>query len=94
MTTIDTHQYLKDDLSTLSRYFTFSFSFFVFFIIISLQTIMHKEASRLKFTLYIEYSEFLLCNVLDVVSEIYIGGSFLEECFYSYSQEIIYAVAK
>ena len=50
------------------------------FFIVPFQALMHKETSRLESILYLVYFDFLLCNVF-IVSEIYIGGRFLEDCF-------------
>ena len=58
----------------------------------SFQTLMHQETSRLYSISHIVYFELLLCNVLNSV-EICIGGHFLEDFFYYYSQKNISAAA-
>ena len=63
MITRNTQQYLKEDILIISRYFTFSSSFIFF--IISQQTLIHIETSRvvyviLEFMLYWDF----LCHVL------------------------------
>ena len=46
MINLNIQQHLKDLLLILSRYFTF-FYLIVFFLMISLQTLVHKETARL-----------------------------------------------
>ena len=59
----------------------------------SFQTLMHKKHHfhnpyRILYTLS-------FCSVMYyILSGIYIGGHFLEDCFYCYSKQIISAVAK
>ena len=73
--------------SILSRYFTFFFSSFSSSL--SLTSIIYI-VYRILCMLYMRF-----CYVMYyIVSEIYIGGRFLEHCFYYYSQQIISAVAK
>ena len=70
------------------QFFLSSLSF-----LLSLQTLIHKETSRLN--LYcISYTLSFSYVIYYIVSEICIGGRFLEDCFYCYSQQIISAVAK
>ena len=82
-----------------------NFSFSLFHIFPSHRLLSHylfsnSHAQRsITYVIYITYrtlyftilSEFLICNVL--VSEIFIGGHFLEDCFYCYSQHIESAAA-
>ena len=73
--------YFKKDTfkyTTISQWLTFnSFSWFyifcpiVFFTIISFQTLMYNEKSHLQSILHIVYFEFLLCNVLHNVGNMY-----------------------
>ena len=94
MITWNTQQYLKEDLLIRCRYFTFSFTLIVFLLIVSLQTLMFKEAP-LYYNLYCLLYTLSFCYVMNyVVSGIYFSGHVLEDCFYSYSQHIISAVAK
>ena len=54
---------------------------------------MHKETSRLQSISHILYSESFCYVMCYIVSEISIGGHFLEDCFYCYSQQIKSAAA-
>ena len=55
MITRNTQQYLKEDILIISRYFTFSSS--VIFFIISQQTLIHIETSRVVYVIL----QFMLC---------------------------------
>ena len=54
---------------------------------------MRKETWRLQYILHMVYFESFCYVMYYIVSEICIGGHFLEECFYCYSQRIKSAVA-
>ena len=82
--------HLKEDLSILSRYFTF-FYLIVFFFIISFQTFIHKETSRL-YSILQPHTLSFLYNVLNSV-RICCGRRVFEEYFYCYFQQFISAVA-
>ena len=92
----NTEQYLKEDLLILSEFLTFSYSCIIFSIM-SLQALMHKETSRQKSTLYIDYFYYYTIVILlsfyylmyYIVLETYFGGHFSEECFYCYSQQYL-----
>ena len=64
----------------------------VFFLIISIQTLMHQEAWMQSIS-HIVYFESFCYVMYYIVLEICIGGYFLEDCFYYYSQQIKSAVA-
>ena len=57
MITLNTQQHFKEDILILSCYFNFLLNLYltVFFFIISFQTLMHKEISRLLSILNIAY---------------------------------------
>ena len=78
MVTWNTQQFLKD-LLIISRYFTFFLSLLCYYFFSNSQTLMS--------IIYMAYH-------IHRVSEICIGGRFLENCFYCYSQQIISALAK
>ena len=92
MITLNTQQHLKDYILILFRYFSF-FDLIGFFLLIFFQTLMHKETSRLQSISHIvSFGSF--CYVMYyIVSETCIGGHFLEDCFYCYSQQIKSVVA-
>ena len=54
---------------------------------------MRKETWRLQYISHMVYFESFCYVMYYIVSEICIGGHFLEECFYCYSQRIKSAVA-
>ena len=91
MIVLNTQQHLKEDLLILSNYFIF-FSFIVFFLT-SLFTLSWKKKHNLLNLYHILYT-LSFCYVISyIVSEIWIGGRFLEECFYCYFQQIVSAIA-
>ena len=93
MVTLNTQQHLKDWLLIVFRYFTF-FDLIVFFLVISFQTLMYRETSRLLSILHIVYFESFCYVMYYIVSEICIGiWHFLQDCFYCYFQQINSAVA-
>ena len=60
----------------------------VFFIVISFQTLMHKETSHLQSILHIVYFEGFCYVMYYIVSEICIGAHFLEGYFHCYFWQI------
>ena len=89
MITWNTQQYLKEDLLILSLCFTFSFSFMVLFFVISC------KKKHYVYNLYCISYILRFCYVMYyIVSEIYIGRRFLEDCFYCYFQQLVLAVVK
>ena len=75
----------------LSCYFTFLISS-GFFFIISFQTLMHKK-HHIYNLCHIPYTSSFCYQMYSITSEIYIGGRYLEDCFYCYFQQIISVVA-
>ena len=81
MITLNTQQYLHKDFLILSRYFTF-FYLIIFFLLSFFKLSCTKKHHvcnlyRISYTLS-------LCYVMYyIVSEICIGGSFLEDCFFA-----------
>ena len=80
---------------TIFDFFFSLFQFFyliVLFFVIPFQTFMHKKHHVCN--LYrISYILSFCYIMYDIVSEICIGGRFLEDYFYCYSQELISAIA-
>ena len=68
------------------------FDLIVFFFIISFQTLMHKK-HHIYNLCHIPYTSSFCYLMYSITSEIYIGGRYLEDCFYCYFQQIISAVA-
>ena len=87
----NTQQYLKENLWILSRYFTFSLSLLSFLLsLIKLSCTNEHLLSKLYRISYI----LSFCYVMYyIVSEICIGGRFLEDRFYCYAHQIISPVA-
>ena len=86
--------------TTVSQRLTFhSFSLFhvfyliVFFLIISFHTLMHKETSFVQSVSHIIYFESFCYTMYYIVLQICIGGHFLEECFYCFSQRSKFSAA-
>ena len=106
MITLNTQQHLKEDLLILSRCFTFFLSH-RFLFCISFHTsskIFHPQIFfQLKYiTLYIKkhhvYNPYRISYTFSyvmcyIVSEMWIGGRSLQDCFYCYFQQIISAEA-
>ena len=92
MIALNTEQHLKEDLLILSRYFYF-FYLIVFFLFIYFQTLIHKKKHHVYDLYCISYILSFYYVMYYLVSEGCIGGDFLEDCFYCYSQQFISAVA-
>ena len=89
--TWNTQQHLKEDLLTLSRCFTFFLCHHFLFYYLFSNSYVQRNMMPI---IYVAYRILLsFCYVMYyLVSEAYIGGQFLEECFHCYSQQILSGV--
>ena len=91
MITLNTHQHPKEEILILFRYFTCFISSFSF--LLSILKLSYTKKNHV-YNLYRMSYTLRFCVVMYyIVSEICIGGRFLEDCFCCYIQQFISAVA-
>ena len=91
MITLNTHQHPKEEILILFRYFTCFISSFSF--LLSILKLSGTKKNHV-YNLYRMSYTLRFCVVMYyIVSEICIGGRFLEDCFCCYTQQFILAVA-
>ena len=91
MLALNTQQHLKEELLILSRFFTFFTSLFSF--LLPLFKLSCKKKHQV-YNLYCISYTLTFCYVMYyILLEIRIGGCFLEDSCYCYSQQVIFVVA-